>query len=134
MRSGPYSWRATTDMLPSRRNQGGAAMDAMWPTGSAYINGRFMPVGEAMIPVTDWGYRRSDVTYDVVSVWDGAFFRLGDHLKRFRGSIEMMRFKPQETNEDIRRILHHLVALTGLRNAYVAMDCMRARPRPDQRY
>ena len=26
-------------------------MDAMWPTGSAYINGRFMPVGEAMIPV-----------------------------------------------------------------------------------
>ena len=51
-------------------------MDAMWPAGAAYINGRFMPVGEATIPVTEWGYRRSDVTYDVVSVWDGAFFRL----------------------------------------------------------
>ena len=28
-----------------------------------------MPLREARIPVTDWGYRRSDVTYDVVGVW-----------------------------------------------------------------
>jgi branched-chain amino acid aminotransferase len=105
-----------------------------WSAGAAYLDGAFMPVKDAKIPITDWGYRRSDVTYDVVSVWDGAFFRLDDHLKRFRASIETMRFAPQETNADIRRILHHLVALTGLRNAYVAMDCMRGRPRPDQRY
>lgn len=44
-------------------------MNATWPAGAAYINGRTMPVAEAMIPVTEWGYRRSDVTYDVVSVW-----------------------------------------------------------------
>jgi hypothetical protein len=49
-------------------------MGAEWPAGAAYINGHYMPIGEATIPVTEWGYRRSDVTYDVVSVWDGAFF------------------------------------------------------------
>ena len=57
-----------------------SATAAAWPSGAAYIDGRFMPVAEATIPVTEWGYRRSDVTYDVVSVWDGAFFKLDDHL------------------------------------------------------
>ena len=39
-----------------------SASVAMWPAGAAYIDGRFMPVAEAMIPVTEWGYRGSDVT------------------------------------------------------------------------
>ena len=67
-----------------------------WQAGAAYIDGRFMPVAEAMIPVTDWGYRRSDVTYDVVSVWNGAFFKLDDHLRRFRASMEHFRLTPRE--------------------------------------
>jgi len=105
-------------------------MDAMWPTGSAYINGRYMPVGEALIPVTEWGYRRSDVTYDVVSVWDGAFFRLDQHLKRFRASMEYFRLVPRESDSDIRAVLHELVRRTGLREAYVAMDCLRGSAPP----
>ena len=98
-----------------------------WPAGAAYVDGRFMPVAEAMIPVTDWGYRRSDVTYDVVSVWDGAFFKLDDHLRRFRASMDWMRLAPRESDAEIRGILHELVRRTGLREAYVAMDCLRAR-------
>ena len=100
------------------------AMEAMWPDGAAYINGRFMPIDDATIPVWEWGYRRSDVTYDVVSVWDGAFFRLDHHLKRFRASMEYFRLVPRESDEEIRGILHELVRRTGLREAYVAMDCL----------
>jgi branched-chain amino acid aminotransferase len=100
-------------------------MGTMWPAGAAYINGRYMPIAEATIPVTEWGYRRSDVTYDVVSVWDGAFFRLDQHLQRFRASMTYFRLVPQESDADIRAILHELVRRTGLREAYVAMDCLR---------
>jgi branched-chain amino acid aminotransferase len=50
-----------------------------------------MPIAQAAIPVTDWGYRRGDTAYDVVSVWEGSFFRLEDHLRRFRASMETMR-------------------------------------------
>jgi hypothetical protein len=46
--------------------------------GAAYVDGRYMPLSQATIPVTDWGHRRSDVTYDVVSVWRGLLFRLDD--------------------------------------------------------
>jgi branched-chain amino acid aminotransferase len=102
--------------------------DTNWQAGAAYMDGRFMAVSEAKIPITEWGYRRSDVTYDVVSVWDGAFFRLDDHLRRFRASMAAFRLDPPEDDAAIREILHGLVRRSGLREAYVAMDCLRGVP------
>jgi branched-chain amino acid aminotransferase len=99
-------------------------------SGAAYVRGRFVPIGEATIPVTDWGYRRSDVTYDVVSVWNGVFFRLEDHLERFQASMRAKRLAPTETIDDIRRIITECARLLGRREAYVAMDCLRGVPRP----
>ena len=95
--------------------------------GAAYVDGRYMPLGKATIPITDWGYRRSDVTYDVVSVWRGMFFRLDDHIARFRRSMNALRLSPAETDDDVRRILHRCVRLSGLREAYVAVR-LSARP------
>src|SRR5215218_6866917 len=72
----------------SKRPRGRNPMDnGTCSGGVACIDGRYMPVDQAAIPITDWGYRRSDVTYDVVGVWGGAFFRLEEHIRRFRGSI-----------------------------------------------
>ena len=105
-------------------------MTTLWPTGAAYLDGAYMPIADAKIPVTDWGYRRSDVTYDVVSVWDGAFFKLDDHLTRFAASMAHFRLQPRETMDELRAILHETVRRTGLREAYVAMDCLRGAPPP----
>ncbi|MGH7057115.1 MAG: aminotransferase class IV [Acetobacteraceae bacterium] len=99
--------------------------ESAWQAGAAYTDGRFMPIGEATIPVTEWGYRRSDATYDVVSVWHGAFFRLDDHLRRFDRSMAHFRLRPRENMEELRAVLHELVRRSGLREAYVAMDCLR---------
>ena len=106
------------------------ASETDWSAGAAYIKGRFVPLAEAAIPVTDWGYRRSDVTYDVVSVWNGAFFRLDDHMRRFQASIKSLRLAPQESEADMRRILTECARRLGKREAYVAMDCLRGVPRP----
>ena len=108
--------------------------DTPYAAGAAYIDGRYMPLGEAAIPITDWGYRRSDVTYDVVGVWEGRFFRLDDHIRRFRASMQKLRFEPAEGDDEIRAVLNRCVALSGLRNAYVAMDCLRGRPKPGEPY
>lgn len=101
-----------------------------WPAGAAYVDGRFMRVEEAAIPITDWGYRRSDVTYDVVGVWGGAFFRLDDHIRRFRNSMRALRLDPGLSDDEIRRVLAECVRRTGLHEAYVAMDCLRGTPKP----
>lgn len=102
--------------------------------GSAYIDGRYMPLSEAAIPMTHWGYRRSDVTYDVVGVWEGSFFRLDDHLRRFRASMLHLHMRPDETEEVLRAVLQRLVRISGLRSAYVAMDCLRSVPAPGMPY
>lgn len=98
--------------------------------GSAYVDGAYVPMAEARIPVNDFGYRRSDVTYDVVGVWKGNFFRLDDHVRRFRASMEALRLRPAESDDEIKAILHRIVSLAGLRSAYVAMDCLRGVPMP----
>src|ERR1700693_1818578 len=99
--------------------------DNPFAAGTAYIDGRYMPIGEAAIPITDWGYRRSDVTYDVVGVWDGNFFRLDDHIRRFRASMQKFRFNPKESDEDIKAVLTRSVALSGVTNASGALACLR---------
>ncbi len=102
--------------------------DIDWSAGAAYMDGTFMPLKDAKIPITEWGYRRSDVTYDVAGVYYGAFFRLDDHIKRFRASMGKMHLEPAESDERIAEILMELVRRAGLREAYVAMDCLRSRP------
>jgi branched-chain amino acid aminotransferase len=105
-----------------------SACPSPFAKGAAYIDGRYMPIAEAAIPITDWGYRRSDVTYDVVGVWQGNFFRLDDHIARFRRSMQKFRFNPRETDDEIKAVLNRCVALSGFRDAYVAVDCLRGRP------
>lgn len=96
--------------------------------GAAYIQGRFVPMAEAVIPVTDWGFTRSDAVYDVVHVFRGGFFRLDDHLKRFTRSMQARRLQPPEDGSRMEAILHRCVALSGLSDAYVAMVASRGRP------
>jgi branched-chain amino acid aminotransferase len=97
--------------------------------GAGYVRGRFVPIAEATLPVTDWGFTRSDVVYDVVHVFKGGFFRLSDHLDRFERSMAKRRIRPPEDRAAIEAILHRCVALTGLIDAYVAMVASRGRPR-----
>ena len=96
--------------------------------GAAWMAGEIMPTAEAKLPVTDWGLTHSDITYDVVPVWKGGFFRLDDYLTRFQASLAAMRLQPEQGSEEIREILHRIVAASGLRDAYCAMVCSRGQP------
>ena len=97
--------------------------------GAAYVRGRYVPIAEANIPVTDWGFTRSDAVYDVVHVFRDGFFRLDDHLDRFLRSMQARRLRPPEDRAAIEAVLHRCVALSGLSDAYVAMVALRGRPR-----
>ena len=96
--------------------------------GIAYINGEFMPMSEARVPVNDFGFSRSDVTYDVAHVWDGQFFRLDDHLDRFITAVEGTRLTLPFGKDQLRETLLDLVARSGLREAYVDMIVTRGVP------
>ena len=101
--------------------------------GAAFIDGRFVPVGEARVPILDWGFLRSDATYDVAHVWRGSFFRLEDHLSRFERGMERLHMRVPYGRAEIREILTECVRLSGLREAYVEVVCTRGVPPPGSR-
>lgn len=96
--------------------------------GAAWMDGAVIPIAEAKISVLDWGLTHSDITYDVVPVWDGAFFRLPDYLARFRDSVDALHLSLPQSDGDISDILHQIVARSGLRAAYVSMVASRGVP------
>ena len=96
-----------------------------YPPGVAYMDGQYLPTAEARLSVLDYGFLHSDATYDVAHVWDGAFFRLDDHLSRFfRGMAELHIAIPYDRAQ-VTEILHNCVALSGMRRAYVEFICTR---------
>lgn len=101
--------------------------------GAAFIDGEFVPVAEARIPILDWGFLHSDATYDVAHVWQGRFFRLDDHLDRFEHSMAALRMSIPYSREQICDLMFELVRRSGLRNAYVEIVCTRGIPAPGSR-
>jgi branched-chain amino acid aminotransferase len=87
--------------------------------GCAWIEGEYLPITEARIPILDRGFRFSDCTYDVVAVWEGRFFRLQDHLSRLESGAEKIHIPLPLPPDEIREILIETVRRSGLRNAYV---------------
>jgi branched-chain amino acid aminotransferase len=96
--------------------------------GTAFMDGRWMPLAEASVPILDRGFVRSDATYDVAHVWKGRFFRLMDHVERFRASMAGLRMSLPYSAEEIAGIMVECTARSGLRDAYVQVTCTRGLP------
>lgn len=102
--------------------------DMDYSAGAAWMDGEVIPISDAKISVLDWGLTRSDITYDVVHVWNGAFFRIDDYLERFVTSMNKLRLDVGLDKEAIRTALVELIATSGLKSAYVSMVASRGIP------
>ena len=96
-----------------------------FPPGVAYIDGDYRPMSEAKITVLDWGFLRSDATYDVVHVWQRRFFRLDKHLDRFQNSVALLHMALPFERDGLVDVLKECVRRSGLDDAYVEMICTR---------
>jgi branched-chain amino acid aminotransferase len=96
--------------------------------GAAFIIDHYCPLIEAAVPITDCGFMHADAVYDVVSVSRGAFFRLDQHQDRFARARQAIRVRSPFTREKEAEILHKMVALAGLRDAYVWWTVTRGAP------
>jgi branched-chain amino acid aminotransferase len=101
--------------------------------GVAWIEGEYVPIDEARVPILDTGFVRSDLTYDVVGVWGGAFFRLGEHLDRLERGCARIRLASPLSRAQTEEVLTGVVARSGLREAYVEAVVTRGVPRRGER-
>lgn len=93
--------------------------------GIAWIEGQYVPLAEARIPLMDQGFMHSDLTYDVPSVWDGRFFRLDDHISRLEASCKKLRLQLPLPRDEVKQILVDMVAKSGIRDAFVELIVTR---------
>jgi branched-subunit amino acid aminotransferase/4-amino-4-deoxychorismate lyase len=88
---------------------------------------------DTIFPILDAGFVRSDLTYDVVGVWHGRFFRLEDHLTRLEEGCAKIRLTLPRPRDEVREIMVEVVRRSGLREAYVEVVVTRGVPRPGDR-
>ena len=103
-------------------------IDVDFSKGIAFVNGIYVPIAEARIPLLDWGFLRSDANQDTISVWKGTIFRLDDHLDRFKRNIARLRMSGDFDEHARRKIVIECVRRTAFRDAYVQIIMTRGVP------
>jgi D-alanine transaminase len=75
-----------------------------------YLNGKFLPIEEARVPVLDRGFIFGDGVYELVPVYSRVPFRMDEHLARLERSLEAARIRNPHSRAEWREIVLGLVA------------------------
>ncbi len=75
-----------------------------------HLNGEFLPIAEARIPVLDRGFIYGDGVYEVIPVYSRRPFRLDGHLARLKRSLAAIRIDNPMTDAAWTALVTELVA------------------------
>lgn len=71
----------------------------------AFLNGTFLPIEEAKVPILDRGFYFGDGVYDVVMAFNHVPFALGDHLDRFENSARQLEIECPYDRDVLARLI-----------------------------
>ena len=91
----------------------------------AYVNGSFVPLGEAKVSVLDRGFLFADGIYEVAAVLDGRLIDNASHLARLERSVGEIALALPETIDRIVEIQKQLIARNQLVNGMVYLQVTR---------
>jgi D-alanine transaminase len=74
-----------------------------------YLNGSFLPLEEAKVPVLDRGFIFGDGVYELVPVYSRVAFRMDEHLARLERSLAETRIRNPYSRAQWRDIIYRLV-------------------------
>ena len=96
--------------------------------GCAYVDGEYVALEDARIPITDWGFIRGDCVYDAIPFTEGWLFRLDDHINRFWESNAKWRLKCPLTQSEVREVCLNCVGKSRLRDGLLLIMTTRGVP------
>ncbi len=99
-----------------------------------YLNGKFMPIEEACIPVLDRGFIFGDGVYEVIPVYSRKPFRLHEHLLRLQHSLDGIRLKNPFGNDEWKRLLEQVVAQNDGEDQYLYLHITRGVAKRDHAF
>lgn len=95
------------------------------PLPICYLNGTYMPLSEARVSPLDRAFLFGDAVYEVIPVYGGRPFRLGEHLDRLNRSLAAIRMRAPRSHPEWAAICLQLIAQTGGQESYVYLQVTR---------
>jgi D-alanine transaminase len=99
-----------------------------------YLNGKFMPVEDAVIPVLDRGFIFGDGVYEVVPVYSRHPFRLQEHLQRLQNSLESIRLENPHSEDEWRELTRRVIDLNETEDQSLYLQVTRGAAKRDHAF
>jgi D-alanine transaminase len=99
-----------------------------------YLNGEFLPLEEARVPVLDRGFIFGDGIYEVVPVYGRVPFRWPQHYARLERSLGRIRIDNPMDADGWRTLVHTLVARHPWPDQFVYLQVTRGVARRDHAF
>lgn len=99
-----------------------------------YLNGKFMPIEEAFIPVLDRGFIFGDGVYEVIPAYSRQPFRLTAHLKRLQHSLDGIRLNNPFSNDEWKKILEQVIINNEGEDQYLYLHITRGVAKRDHAF
>ena len=91
----------------------------------AYVNGRYLPHGDATVHIEDRGYQFADGVYEVVPVFNGTLVDEDMHLGRLERSLRELRIDMPMPRPALKLISGELIRRNDLSNGFLYMQVTR---------
>jgi len=99
-----------------------------------YLNGEFMPIEQARIPVLDRGFIFGDGVYEVIPVYSRHPFRLAEHLRRMQDSLNSIKLANPHDDQTWMRLIGRLIDLNEPEDQSVYMHITRGPAKRDHAF
>ena len=93
-----------------------------------YVNGEYLPEGEAKISIFDRGFLFADGVYEVTSVLDGKLIDFDGHAVRLERSLNELGMPNPISKDDLLEVHRKLVADNGITEGLVYLQITRGAP------
>ncbi len=99
-----------------------------------YLNGEFMPIEQARIPVLDRGFIFGDGVYEVIPVYSRHPFRLAEHLRRLQSSLDSIKLANPHNDATWTRLIGRLIELNEPEDQSLYMHVTRGPAKRDHAF
>ncbi len=99
-----------------------------------YLNGNFMPVEEAHVPVLDRGFIFGDGVYEVIPVYSKHPFRMVEHLRRLQYSLDKVRIDNPCSDAEWTRLVDEIIRRNAGEDQSVYLQVTRGVARRDHAF
>ncbi len=97
-------------------------------TRTVYVNGDYLPEGEAKVSVFDRGFLMADGVYEVTSVLGGKLIDFAGHAVRLQRSLDELEMRNPLTPDEWLEVHRQLVARNDIEDGMIYLQVTRGNP------